>query len=43
MIYGTYTNNVKSSDILLQSGSTPLHTAAKTLLAGNEQVIEILI
>ena len=32
---------LKSSDILLQSGSTPLHAAASH--RGNEQVIEILI
>ena len=47
MIFVTYTNYVKSSDILLQSGSTPLHeaavAAAKTLEWDNEHVIEILI
>ena len=32
---------LKSSNILLQSGSTPLHAAASH--RGNEQVIEILI
>ena len=32
---------LKSSDILLQSGSTPLHAAASW--GGNEQNIEILI
>ena len=31
---------LKSSDILLQSGSTPLHAASRR---GNEQVIETLI
>ena len=40
MIFVTYTNYVKSSDILLQSGSTPLHAASRR---GNEQVIETLI
>ena len=48
MIYVTYTNYVKSSDILLQSGSTPLHAAAaapaaSSLWGSNEQIIEILI
>ena len=46
MIYVTYTNYVKSSNILLQSGSTPLHAAAvavNTLGRDSEQVIEILI
>ena len=47
MIYVTYTNYVKFSNILLQLGSTPLHAAAvaaaKTLGRGSEQVIETLI
>ena len=36
---------VKSSDIFLQSGSTPLHAvaAAAGLWRGNKQVIDILI
>ena len=37
-----YITCVKSSDIYLQSGSTPLHAAA-ALWWGNKQVIEILI
>ena len=40
MIYVTYHNYVKSSEILLQSGSTPLHAASRWC---NKQVIEILI
>ena len=35
---------VKSSDIFLQSGSTPLHAAAAAgLVWSNKQVIDILI
>ena len=47
MIYVAYTNYVKSSDILLQSGSILLHgaavAAAKTSWWDNGQVIEMLI
>ena len=43
MIYVTYTNYVKSSNIILQSGSTPLHAVAETLGRGSEQAIDILI
>ena len=50
MIYVTYTNYVKSSNILLQLGSTPLHAAvavavgpAEILGRDSEQVIETLI
>ena len=47
MIYVTYTNYVKASNILLQLGSTPLHAAAvaagETLGRGSERVIETLI
>ena len=48
MICVTYTNNVILSDILLQSGSTPLHAAAvaaakEILFLDNEQVIKILV
>ena len=46
MIYVTYTNYVKSSNILLQSGSTPLHAAAIAAAeswCSNTQVIKILI
>ena len=46
MIYVTYTNNVKLSDILLQSGRTPLHAAAVAAVKpwrSKEQIIEILI
>ena len=41
MMYVTYTKYVESSNILLQSGSTPLHAAASH--RGSEQVIEALI
>ena len=43
MIYVIYTNDIKSSNILLQSGSTLLHAAAETLGRGSEHVIETLI
>ena len=43
MFYVAYTNYVKSSDIHLQSGNTPLHAAAAVSWMGNTQVIEILI
>ena len=42
MIYDTYTNYVKKSNIILQSGSTPLHAAAKSW-SSDKQAIEILI
>ena len=38
-----YITCVKSSDIFLQSGSTPLHAAVEASWWGNKQVIEILI
>ena len=41
MIYVTHTNYVKSSNILLQSGSTPLHAAVS--YRSNTQVIKMLI
>ena len=42
MIYVTHTNYVKSFNILLQSGSTPLHAAAASYRS-NTQVIKMLI